>query len=1144
MKKLTSVMLLIVTGLMVLFPAYSGSHVSAKNAATPQASVQEDAYGNVVADGAYRYTYSGDEADGFFRLKTDQKGNIVSKEALPVNPFGKQLTFPAVQSMGSFPSSSASSSLNISSEWMFGLYGSGIGATGLIIQDLNGDGKLEIVAGANSYGDFGSDNFWYVLRQSGTNSYNQVWASGKFTSAIKRIAAADVNNDGTAEIFVGLADASVHVYRGTDFSNMATFPVNFEMQSLLLADTDGNGLKEMIISNATTIAAYDPLNYQLLWNFSGHGGDVAVGNVDADAAPEIVLSTGYVLDGATRAVEWYYPASSGFGFQIELGDIDGDGIEEIVGAANWQKITIFEADLRSPMWEIPTDLDIAALAIADTNGDNRPEIIYGDGQWGAIHCIDGLTHSELWQIHNPEHGVTGIAVGDVDQDQALEVLWGAGFTSSGADFLYVADILSGQIEWQSEDLDGPLTAVDIGDVDDDGQTEVVMASYSTYSGYGDSAIKIFNGATHEIEWQTTDVPNISIWRGINSIRIGDVDQDGETEFVIATANLYDGLIQIYNGRSHTLERQSTTYYGTSFTAMEFGDVDGDGQTEIVVGQIRLHTGATGAHIIVFNGATAVEEWESIGLEDNWGGVYDINLNDVDGDGRVEIITSLKGGSVYVFDGVTHVMDALIPTQAYALASGDLDQNGTQSILVGRGDGKIDSYNGNTYALESTISMGSGTISCLSLADVDQNTVPEWLVCDQSRLSIYSTEGLGLLWQSGDLGGSLGLFNQIPAGQIDEDNDLEILLGSMDVLYQFRCPWSGPLGLSSMTVSPKNAVPGDLLTFTVALVNLGKNSLPNVQVDNLLPAVLSYVPDTLSASKGTAGYADRKITWNGDLDAHSSIVLSYQAIVNQDAPHASLVNSAQITSGSDTRVISAKVIISPLYSYLPACFRNACGDYLDTFQNPSSGWLVSNDTQLRTEYLNGEYRILGKMTGYVYLIKAPTCTRQNYSVEVDARWGGNSGTGYGLIFGLTDDFSQYYMVMVNTDYQDYSLYYRSPSGYAQITGDIYSPSILKGSASNHLKVMRIGSQIILEINGSTQGTWSDARISGLTNVGLMNAPYSDLANADARFDNFKVTLMPGPTTNLSNMSGLLPAATAAAPDLNRAIQPYQDWRLKP
>ena len=74
---------------------------------------------------------------------------------------------------------------------------------------------------------------------------------------------------------------------------------------------------------------------------------------------------------------------------------------------------------------------------------------------------------------------------------------------------------------------------------------------------------------------------------VQTVLIGDVDDDGHTEFVIATDSLYNGVIQIYDGATHSLERQSQNIYsGASFTAMALGDVNSDGHTEVVVGQKR------------------------------------------------------------------------------------------------------------------------------------------------------------------------------------------------------------------------------------------------------------------------------------------------------------------------------------------------------------------------------------------------------------------------------------------------------------------------------------------------------------------------------------------------------------------------------
>jgi uncharacterized repeat protein (TIGR01451 family) len=993
----------------------------------------------------------------------------------------------------------AGSDLAVTREWMFTSFGSGIGAAGLVVQDLTGDGTLEIVAGGNAASNFGSDNLWYVIRQTGPQTYSQIWYSSIYTSSIRRITAGNMNNDGIVEIFVALEDASVHIYRGSDFSQLAQFSVEFPARQMRLADCDGNGAQELLISSDTTVAAYNPINQQLLWKLTSYGGDFSVGNVDGDPQPEIVLSTGYVLNGTTRAVEWSY--SAGFGSMMEAGDIDGDGMDEIVGSLGWSAITIFDADLKSPMWEVGTSLGVDTLSIADTDGDTRPELLYGDDQWGSVHCVDGQTHKELWKIANPDHGVTAIAVGDVDQDDALEVLWGAGYTSTGPDFLYVADISSGVTEWKSEDIVGPFSVVTAGDVDDDGEKEIVLASNSNYAGSGDSLIKIFNAETYDVEWQIFDIPNISAVGGIGSIRMGDVDQDGETEFVIATANYSDGLIQIYNGRSHQLERQSLTYDGDSFTSMEIGDVDGDQQAEIVVGQHREHTGASGVHIVVFDGATAQEEWQSISLGNFWGEVDDIHLVDVDDDGRQEILAA-NTQSVYIFDGVTQVLEGTIATHAYAITSADLDHDGTLSILVGGSDGKITFYNGKTKNLEKSISIGSSPITCLALEDVDQNYIPEWLVCSANKLTMYSSGGDHILWQSEDLGSTLGKYNQFSLGNLDQDDSLELLIGSDLALYQFDVPWAGPLGLSHMAVSAASAEVGDLLTYSVVLENQGKEDYPLAQVDNSLPSGLNYMPDSLSASSGTADYANGKITWSGALTTRSTVSFTYQVQIQPDVIHGALINKAQVLAGGNSWEISAIVTIPALSFYLPICFKNYCPDFFDAFQNPNSGWLVVDDADLQTEYVGEEYRMLGKDPDYIYFIKAPTCKRENYTVEADARWVGNTGYGYGLLFGLVDDFSQFYMVIINSDYQIYSLYYYDPNGYNAIVSNYTSYAILPGANTNHIKVTREGSKITLWINNVQQGQWADSRISGLTSVGLVNVPYDDLANADARFDNFR------------------------------------------
>ena len=149
-------------------------------------------------------------------------------------------------------------------------------------------------------------------------------------------------------------------------------------------------------------------------------------------------------------------------------------------------------------------------------------------------------------------------------------------------------------------------------------------------------------------------------------------------------------------------------------------------------------------------------------------------------------------------------------------------------------------------------------------------------------------------------------------------------------------------------------------------------------------------------------------------------------------------------------------------------------------------------------------MLVKPAGYLFVFHAPTCDLQDYVVEADARWAGNPGASYGLIFGIVGNFDWFYSFEVNTDSQEYALFRYGPGGWYVIAPSTYSPAIQTGTATNHLKVTRYVDAITLEANGSALGTWFDPTIVGETSVGLIVSSYDDRPNADARFDNFKVT----------------------------------------
>ena len=280
-------------------------------------------------------------------------------------------------------------------------------------------------------------------------------------------------------------------------------------------------------------------------------------------------------------------------------------------------------------------------------------------------------------------------------------------------------------------------------------------------------------------------------------------------------------------------------------------------------------------------------------------------------------------------------------------------------------------------------------------------------------------------------------------------------------------------------------------------------------------VSCFLPEGLSYTSGSGHFADGEITWSGDLPAQQMVTLSYDATVSSVPPGTRISSSAFVNFEAVTQILTVEVLISPARVYLPIClggvFAPVCGDYLDRFQSTASGWTVTDNEYATTGYVSGEYQIVTKTSDYGYLVKAPTCKRQNFVLETDVRFmNGYQGGYYGLLFGVNDDFSKYYLFMIDPDERSYILLYFSGSEYLPVVPGIHSAAIHTNTASNHLKVTLNGSQITLEINGIVLGTWSHSVGMENSSVGLFNMPNPNYWRTEARFDNFIVSALPGST----------------------------------
>jgi hypothetical protein len=315
------------------------------------------------------------------------------------------------------------------------------------------------------------------------------------------------------------------------------------------------------------------------WYWTDHTkiNSVAVADVDGDTQLEIVTGGNY-YDGTRynaqlcvwsvfalfgirglrlEAVTTWYWTSHTHIYSIAVGDVDADTQMEIVTAGTYNDGTQDFAQLC--VWDGTT------LAIEDVT----------TWYWISSACINS------------------VAVGDVDDDNQMEIVTG-GYYWDGPQIaqLCVWDgatlTLEGVTSWYWTG-DTHINSVAVGDVDGDTKIEIVTGGEYQDNNLAVAQLCVWDGATLALEdvttWYWTDNTYI------NSVAVGDVDADGQMEMVTGGYYLdwdegsYVTQLFIWDA-SPLILKDVTTWVWTSSTVIEsvvVGDVDGDTNLEIVTG---------------------------------------------------------------------------------------------------------------------------------------------------------------------------------------------------------------------------------------------------------------------------------------------------------------------------------------------------------------------------------------------------------------------------------------------------------------------------------------------------------------------------------------------------------------------------------
>ena len=781
----------------------------------------------------------------------------------------------------------------------------GADASSVALADVNGDGHLDILV-ANQCVSASNCNSSgvVVLLGNGDGTFQPGVSYGVAGSNAYSIAAADLNGDGKLDIVAAQQCSSssncnagsVAVLLGngdgTFQSSVAYNSGGLYAFGVAVADLNGDGHSDLVVSNyclSNSNCTYGTVDV-LLGNGDGtfqsgvsynSGGyysiAVTIADLNGDGKADLIVaslcdnnsscdlgSVGVLLgngDGTFQAAS-SYSAGGRSAYSAAVADVNGDGkLDVVVGdqcdyssdCGNGVVAVLLgngDGTLQVPSTTYNSGgMNLSSVLVKDINGDSKPDILATNG------CAD----------NSCSNGSVGVLFGNGNGTFQAPISYNPG--GSGSFSMAMAD------------------------VNGDGKLDLLVANTClTNSNCNNGTVGVLFG-----NGDGTFLPPVAYGTGGSdtfSVALADVNGDGKPDLLVANAcnnssSCNNGSVGVLLGNGDGTYQTATAYSsgGLYADAVAVGDINGDGNPDLVVtNECNGNSCTNGTYgILLGNGDGTFQAAVSY----NSGGVTatSVALADVNGDGKLDLLltnqcsdNNCTTGQVVVMLGngdgtfqspVTYGTSGLY---AGSLAVADINGDGKLDLLVT--DQCESNSICNTGFLAVLLGNGDGTFQTALTSPVPSpQSISQLILADfngDGHLDVASGAGNFLLLGNGD--GTFQTFQHlgaggqgIAAGDFNGDGKPDVAAGGLTVLLNVASafkystitaltasvnPANGPVSFTA-TVSPSfnaGSVSGSV-TFYDGLTSLG-----SVAVGSNGQAVLSSIGLTLGAHSITATYS--------------------------------------------------------------------------------------------------------------------------------------------------------------------------------------------------------------------------------------------------------------------------------------------------